>query len=51
MILGMSLPTFTLFHVIVSLVAIAAGLVTLFGMWAPGFCFRSRRCCLRTLRA
>ena len=33
MILGMSLPTFTLLHVIISLVAILAGLVTVFAMW------------------
>jgi len=33
MILGMSLATFTLAHVIISLVAIAAGLIVLFGMW------------------
>jgi hypothetical protein len=34
MILGMSLPTFTLLHVIISLIAILAGLVTLFAMWS-----------------
>ena len=33
MILGMSVATFTLVHVIISLVAIAAGLIVLFGMW------------------
>ncbi|HEY4365770.1 MAG TPA: hypothetical protein VGN07_00930 [Steroidobacteraceae bacterium] len=32
MILGMSLPTFTLFHVIISLLGIASGLVVVFGM-------------------
>ena len=32
MMLGMSLPTFTLFHVIISLVGIATGLVVVFGM-------------------
>jgi hypothetical protein len=32
MILGMSLSTFTLVHVIISLVGIAAGLVVMFGM-------------------
>jgi hypothetical protein len=32
MILGMSIPTFTLLHVIISLIAIAAGLIVLFGM-------------------
>jgi hypothetical protein len=32
MILGMSLATFTLVHVIISLIAIAAGLVVMFGM-------------------
>jgi hypothetical protein len=32
MILGMSLATFTLVHVIISLVAIVAGLVVMFGM-------------------
>jgi len=32
MILGMSLQTFTTVHVIISLVAIASGLVVLFGM-------------------
>jgi hypothetical protein len=34
MILGMSLATFTLFHVILSLVGILAGLVVLFGMFS-----------------
>jgi len=33
MILGMSLPTFTLVHVVLSLVGIFAGLVVLFGMF------------------
>ena len=32
MILGMSVPTFTVFHVIISLIAIAAGIVVIFGM-------------------
>ena len=32
MILGMSLQTFTIVHVIISLLAIAAGLIVLFGM-------------------
>jgi hypothetical protein len=32
MILGLSVPAFTLLHVIISLIAIAAGLVVLFGM-------------------
>ncbi len=32
MILGMSLPTFTLLHVVISLVAIAAGVIVLLGM-------------------
>ena len=32
MVLGMSLATFTLLHVIISLIAIAAGLVVMFGM-------------------
>lgn len=32
MILGMSVPTFTLLHVIISLIGIAAGLVVLWGM-------------------
>ncbi|SRR5258706_1373484 len=34
MILGMSVPTFTTFHVILSLVGIGAGLVVLIGMFA-----------------
>jgi amino acid transporter len=33
MILGMSLQTFTTFHVIISLIGIATGLVVMFGMW------------------
>ena len=33
MILGMSIPTFTLLHVIISLVGIVSGLVVLFGMF------------------
>jgi hypothetical protein len=33
MILGMSLPAFTMLHVIISLIGIAAGLVVLFGMF------------------
>jgi hypothetical protein len=32
MILGMSLATFTMVHVVISLIAIAAGLVVMFGM-------------------
>ena len=32
MILGMSLATFTMVHVIISLIAIVAGLVVMFGM-------------------
>jgi hypothetical protein len=32
MMLGMSLPTFTLFHVIISLIGIASGLVVVFGL-------------------
>lgn len=32
MILGMSLATFTIVHVIISLIAIAAGLIVMFGM-------------------
>jgi hypothetical protein len=32
MVLGMSLPTFTLLHVIISLIAIAAGLIVMFGL-------------------
>ena len=34
MILGLSVPTFTLAHVIISLVAIGAGIVVLLGMLA-----------------
>lgn len=34
MILGMSLPTFTLFHVVLSLIGIAAGFVTLFALFS-----------------
>src|SRR5690242_1166938 len=34
MILGMSVSTFTLVHVILSLIGIAAGIVVLFAMWA-----------------
>jgi hypothetical protein len=41
MILGMSLSTFVLVHVIVSLIGIAAGLVVMFGIlsskWLPGW--------------
>jgi hypothetical protein len=33
MILGMSIETFTLVHVIISLIAIASGLIVLFGMF------------------
>ena len=33
MILGMSLPTFTLLHVVISLVGIATGFVVAFGLW------------------
>jgi hypothetical protein len=33
MILGLSIPTFTLLHVIISLIAIASGLIVLFGMF------------------
>jgi hypothetical protein len=33
MILGMSLATFTQFHVVLSLVGIASGLVVLYGLW------------------
>jgi hypothetical protein len=33
MILGMSTPTFTLLHVIISLIGIASGLIVLFGMF------------------
>jgi len=32
MVLGMSLATFTLVHVVISLIAIAAGLIVMFGM-------------------
>lgn len=32
MVLGLSIPTFTVIHVIISLVAIASGLVVVFGM-------------------
>jgi len=32
MILGLSIPTFTIIHVIISLIAIASGLVVVFGM-------------------
>ena len=32
MILGMSLATFTLVHVVISLIAIAAGLIAMFGL-------------------
>ena len=32
MVLGMSLATFTLVHVIISLIAIVAGIVVMFGM-------------------
>jgi hypothetical protein len=32
MMLGMSLSTFTIFHVVISLIAIVAGLVVMFGM-------------------
>jgi hypothetical protein len=34
MLLGMSLATFTLVHVIISLIGIAAGLIVLSGMWS-----------------
>jgi hypothetical protein len=34
MILGMSLPAFTMLHVIISLIGIVAGLVVLFGMFS-----------------
>jgi len=34
MLLGMSLETFTLFHVVISLIGIASGLIVLFGMFA-----------------
>jgi len=33
MILGLSIPTFTLIHVIISLIGIVAGLIVLFGMF------------------
>jgi hypothetical protein len=33
MILGLSIPTFTLLHVIISLIGIASGLIVLFGMF------------------
>jgi len=33
MILGMSVPTFTLLHVVISLIGIFAGLIVLFGMF------------------
>ena len=35
MILGMSLATFTMVHVIISLIAIVAGLVVMFGLLGP----------------
>lgn len=34
MLLGMSLPTFTLVHVLISLVGIATGLIVMAGMWS-----------------
>jgi len=34
MILGMSVPTFTLLHVVISLIGIFAGLIVLFGMFS-----------------
>ena len=34
MILGLSIASFTLFHVVLSLIGIAAGLVVMAGMWA-----------------
>jgi hypothetical protein len=34
MVLGMSLAAFTLFHVILSLIGIVAGLIVMFGLWA-----------------
>ncbi|MEO8304375.1 MAG: hypothetical protein ABI724_09660 [Betaproteobacteria bacterium] len=41
MIFGMSLPTFTLFHVVLSLIGIATGLIVVLGMFGskrmPGF--------------
>ena len=33
MILGMSVATFTLVHVIISLIGIATGIIVMFGMW------------------
>jgi hypothetical protein len=44
MILGMSLQTFTLLHVIISLLAIASGLIVLFGMLGS-----NRRACWTAL--
>jgi hypothetical protein len=38
MILGMSLSTFTLVHVVISLIGIAAGLVALYGMFGSKKC-------------
>ena len=35
MILGMSLATFTLVHVIISLIAIVSGIIVMFGLPAP----------------
>ena len=32
MVLGMSLSTFTMVHVIISLIAIVAGIIVMFGM-------------------
>src|SRR6202161_4951683 len=34
MILGLSIASFTLFHVVLSLIGIAAGLIVMVGMWA-----------------
>ena len=34
MILGLSIPTFTLLHVIISIIGIASGLIVLFGMFS-----------------
>lgn len=34
MLLGMSLPTFTLVHVLISLIGIATGLIVMAGMWS-----------------
>jgi hypothetical protein len=34
MVLGMSLATFTLVHVVISLIAIATGLIAMVGLWA-----------------